>query len=164
MKLILTILVVYLLPIYICATEPVTLRFNGHHLFLQDSQGICIRQWQAGAGSPSATPKEQNVVNKGPLPEGVYTVKFNQAIFFKRQPGFKAKLKWLVNYIAWGDLAIPLDPAITNQMYGRTSFMIHGGGWLVGSKGCVYVFSKSEEVFKVLSAYSSEVNLVVRYE
>lgn len=128
-----------------------TLLFTGKNLQLRDEKGTIIQSWAAGTGRPFTSSRNQSLKNRGPLPEGKYTVALQRTVFFDRNNSLKARLNWLAKYIAWGDLAIPLDPLPTNQMFGRHSFMIHGGGWIVGSQGCIYVYGKSNDIFKRLS-------------
>jgi hypothetical protein len=126
------------------------LLFNGKSLTLINEKGVAIQSWPAGAGRPFTSPKDQVLKNKGPLPEGNYAVQLKQTIFFKNPTGFHSKLSWMKNYIAWGNLAIPLEAHPTNTMFGRDSFMIHGGGWIIGSKGCIYVFGNDTQLFNQL--------------
>jgi len=139
--------------------------FNGQKLILYDSHNRLFQQWRAGAGRPFSIPEDQCKKNMGPLPEGDYLIRLDHTVFLKKRDGVKAKLSWIFRYIGWGDLAIPLQPNPENRMYGRCSFMIHGGGWVVGSKGCVYVYSKSEDVYQTLikQSKSKTVWLTVDY-
>ncbi len=161
MKLLLIFLIL-IIPVLAVADQPAYLLFDGYSLKLCNKQGALIKQWKAGAGSIFSTVKDQSQKNRGPLPEGTYIVRRDHTIFFNHDDS-KSKLKWFLKYIAWGDLAIPLEPHATNKMYGRNAFMIHGGGWIVGSKGCVYVYSKSTEVYQALKQCSGNVELMVKY-
>ena len=67
-------------------------------------------------------PQLQNVHDIGPLPEGIYTM------------GDPVEGSHL------GPLAIPLTPDPNNQMFGRSSFFIHGdriGAEGTASDGCI---------------------------
>lgn len=110
-----------------------------------------------GPGSPSDFRHK-----KPPLAASILTISLIEGGLFNHDDA-KSKLKWLLKYIAWGDLAIPLEPHPTNKMYGRNAFMIHGGGWIMGSKGCVYVYSKSADVYKALKQHPGNVELIVKY-
>ena len=151
-----------ILPVFAFGSQPTHLLFDGYSLKRCNKQGAILNQWKAGAGSIFSTAKDQSQKNRGPLPEGNYTVRLDQPVIFNHDD-VKSKLKWFLKYIAWGDLAIPLEPHSTNKMYGRNAFMIHGGGWIVGSKGCVYVYSKSTEVYQALKQCSGNVDLIVKY-
>lgn len=159
-------LVVFIISIgsFTIFSAPSNLLFDGHSLTLPNPNTNQIQSWKAGSGRPFSTEKDQSQKNKGPIPEGVYTIRLDQSTFFNQTSHLKSKIKWLLNYIAWGDLAIPLEPADSNTIYGRHSFMIHGGGWLIGSKGCIYVYSKSEEIHQILKKYPDNLKLVVHYE
>jgi len=104
--------------------------FDGCSLRLYDQNKVLLKQWKARAGAPFSNSKDQSKKNKGPLPEGTYTVRWDQAVFFNQSPTLKSNLSWFLKHIAWGDLAIPLEPDPANKMYGRNAFMIHGGGRL----------------------------------
>jgi len=142
------------------AKEPF-LSFDGHHLYIHQNAHPPI-QFYANAGRPFFnTPKHQFLKNKGPLPEGTYKVRLDKIVYFN-QPGVIAKMKWIIKYLAWGTLAIPLEPNATNIMKDRNSFMIHGGGWLVGSKGCVVVYGRDRELENLLKNLEN-LELVVNY-
>ena len=66
-------------------------------------------------------PDMQNVKSIGPLPRGIYTL---------RTP---------VDHTHLGPFAIPLIPDVTNEMFGRGDFYVHGDTTPSGnaSEGCV---------------------------
>ncbi|NBV84306.1 DUF2778 domain-containing protein [bacterium] len=137
--------------------------FNGKALIGRQNNQVVLTM-PASAGRPFfRSPSYQYLKNKGPLPEGIYTVEWDNTVYFS-QPGMLNTLKWLAKYIAWGNLAIPLTPDASTDLKGRHSFMIHGGGWVVGSKGCVVVYGRDKELYRFLKRSQVPVKLVVRYE
>ncbi len=140
----------------------VSLRFDGNYLSLINTENQLLNRWKAGAGRPFSTATDQFKKNVGPLPEGLYFLQINRTVFFNKRPDFLSRLKWVCKYIGWGDLAIPLLPSSTNKLYGRDGFMIHGGGWGVGSKGCIYVYGNSVSIYQSIKPYAT-VSLTVDY-
>ena len=145
----------------IMAANKPFLFFDGHNLSVHQNKQL-ITQFPSNSGRPFFnTSKNQFLKNKGPLPEGAYTVRLDKIVHFN-QPDFFTKIKWMTKYLAWGNLAMPLEPNSKNIMKGRHSFMIHGGGWFVGSKGCVVVYGRDMELEKLLKN-SENLELVVKY-
>jgi hypothetical protein len=139
------------------------LLFDGKSLQVYNNDRI-VSKFSAVAGRPFyQNPKSQFLKNKGPLPEGQYILHLDHTVYFK-QPGIISKIKWLIKYISWGNLAIPLEPKNSTDLKGRHSFMIHGGGWVVGSKGCVVVYAKDKALYQLLKSKNiRSVDLVVNY-
>jgi hypothetical protein len=161
------ILIFWILLFFISVTPIIgrthsILVFDGSAWSVYSGEHIVLKV-PVAAGRPFfQSPKNQFLKNKGPLPEGTYSLKLNDTVQF-RQPGTVSTLKWILKYIAWGNLAIPLEPSGTTDLKGRHSFMIHGGGWIVGSKGCVVVYGKDRELYQLLTKNAQDVELVVRY-
>jgi len=139
------------------------LEFNNKYLTLYDNSQI-IKTWPAKAGGLFSTTNDQNKKNYGPLPEGVYTANLSNRILFFKTKNFKYKIHRLIKYPAWGTSALALIPNNANNMYGRSDFYIHGGGWIAGSKGCIYLKSSEKDFFYTLkSLHIKEFTLLVKY-
>jgi hypothetical protein len=90
--------------------------------WLLDPNGTKIAQGYSGTGEHKNVPQDQNLVDKGPLPCGTYTIEPMQ----KETPH--------------GPDAIPLTPDPSNQMFGRAGFWMHGDNIHspgTASEGCV---------------------------
>lgn len=89
---------------------------NGVHAASGYSGGNCGKN-KEGINNPDM----QNVHSVGPLPQGTYTF---------GSPVAQSHL---------GPFAIPLNPAPTNEMFGRSSFYVHGDTTPSGnaSEGCI---------------------------
>ena len=83
----------------------------------------------AGQGQGLNNPAMESVVNTGPLPKGEYTM-----------------TQWMEAHPSLGLCVIQLEPASTNQMFGRSAFFIHGTSnlttrglnvFLRSSEGCI---------------------------
>lgn len=81
----------------------------------------------SGFANGKNNPVLQDIHNTGPIPVGVYTLK----------PPIDSPMH--------GDYAIPLEPVVTNQMFGRSLFLIHGDSRVHpgdASRGCIIVAYK----------------------
>jgi hypothetical protein len=90
---------------------------------LTDPQGVIIGQGYAGHGAGLDNSADENIHNIGPLPTGNYTI----GQFFD-DPGGK------------GPIVAHLIPDPTNEMFGRSGFMIHGDTAAcnhTASEGCI---------------------------
>lgn len=84
--------------------------------------GTYLSTGWAGQLRGQNNPAYQGVSNVGPLPQGKYTI---------GQPYLHPVL---------GPVVMNLDPAPSNQMFGRSSFRIHGSSHLnpdLSSHGCI---------------------------
>lgn len=152
---------IFVSPVF--GSNALHLVFDGKFLAAYQQNQIILKL-PAVAGRPFfQSPNHQYLKNKGPLPEGTYIVELGHTVYFN-QPGIRSKFKWIAKYIAWGNLAIPLTPEAGSALRGRHSFMIHGGGWGVGSKGCIVVYQNDRELYRVLSQSDGIVKLIVKYE
>ena len=75
---------------------------------LQDPTGATIAHGYAGHGEGLNNPALCNDPDVGPLPQGTYTIE---------QP---------INDHQVGVFALPLMPASSNEMFGRSAFFCHG--------------------------------------
>lgn len=107
---------------------PYTYSQSGHHFYgtaydgsYIDTKGCCCGQ----SGSCRDNPSCQCEVSVGPLPQGSYTL--------GNMRTFKG-----MNY------CYDLYPAASNNMCGRSGFLIHGGGCSGNpSEGCIVIESES---------------------
>lgn len=96
-----------------------------------DKEGVLLATGYAGHGEGKNNPSMQTVSRVGPLPRGVYTMK---ELYLKTPKH--------------GPFVIKLEPEPTNEMFGRSAFLVHGdsksdpGG---ASLGCIIADRKSRE-------------------
>jgi len=91
-------------------------RFFSHH------SGTVLAVGYAGKGVHLNNPLSQEVQRQGPIPMGLY-----RALAPRKHPQL-------------GPIAIPLEPSLSNQMYGRSGFYLHGDnryGNQSASEGCI---------------------------
>lgn len=89
---------------------------------LYDPQNNYAGVGYSGFGPDKNNPTAENIKYKGPIPTGLYTIEAP------------------VNSVVHGRYAMPLIPDITNIMYGRDLFIIHGDSIPdpgTASEGCV---------------------------
>ncbi len=145
-------------------TEPWDyLAFDGKALTLQSISKEIKKSWKADSGRPFTSPKHQSIKNWGPLPEGRYVVQINRTLRFSTATSWKEKVKWILRSPGWGLIATPLEPDFKTPN-GRNGFLIHGGGWILGSRGCIYLKSLNDDFHRVMTHYERNVWLVVEYE
>lgn len=85
-----------------------------------DGSPLC--QGYSGAGEGKNNPAMQNVHDVGPIPQGTYWI---EAPF---------------NSPAHGPFAMPLNPSPSNEMFGRSGFLMHGDSLEhpgCASEGCI---------------------------
>ncbi len=113
----------------------------------------------------------QNVMDKGPLPEGIYYANQDkrQNITAKDAAiGFVTGLlninrgKWKGGLPAWGLRRIWLQPDANNTMYGRDNFSIHGG-LSKGSAGCIDIPWQTDILSNYMDGCQDSVPLYVKY-
>lgn len=89
---------------------------------LLDQEGDLIGTGYSGKGDAKNTPAAEDLHNLGPIPEGTYTM---------GSP---------VDTMTHGPFVLPLTPAETNIMYGRSAFLLHGDSIVDpgnASEGCI---------------------------
>ena len=116
-----------------------SLRFDGQSLILLDYSDTVLKRYSAKAGRPWTNAQDQALKNKGPLPEGKYWLQKKGQLSLFHSQSWRDVLGWLARCLGWGFEGVALVPFSENQMYGRHSFFIHGGGWILGSQGCIYL-------------------------
>jgi hypothetical protein len=88
-----------------------------------DVRGVLLHRGYSGNHTGLNNPADEDVRAVGPLPCGLYT------IGPARNP---------IDHL--GPIALPLMPAVTNEMFGRSAFFIHGdnaAGNHSASDGCI---------------------------
>ena len=84
--------------------------------------GVLLAMGYSGNGAGMNNPAMQDRANEGPIPQGVYTI----------EPAY--------NDDVVGPVAMNLEPAPGNKMFGRGGFMIHGDDVIEehrASDGCI---------------------------
>jgi hypothetical protein len=109
---------------------------------LLDPDGNVVGIGYSGAGDSKNQPDAQNLADKGPIPCGEYTI---------GKP---------VDTVTHGPYVMPLTPAKSNTMFGRSGFLCHGDSVIspgTASEGCII---QSRDVRNQLGA-SKDRKLVV---
>ena len=113
----------------------------------------------------------QNMMDKGPLPEGIYYANQDQR---QNITPLQALLgitslvspfdfgKWPGTLPAWGLRRILLQPDANNTMYGRDNFSIHGG-LSKGSAGCIDIPWQTDILSNYMDGCQDSVPLYVKY-
>lgn len=98
---------------------------------LEDDKGLIVGVGYSGAeGSGKNIPRMQNVRNVGPIPQGIYAI---------GDP---------YDSQAHGPFVLPLIPGPTNEMFGRSGFLIHGDSLEhpgAASEGCIIMSRQIRE-------------------
>jgi hypothetical protein len=84
--------------------------------------GETVAHGYSGSGEGKNNPQLQDVSNVGPIPRGLYTVLFPRTT------------------IQHGPYVLPLVPASSNEMFGRSGFLMHGDSIAhpgTASQGCI---------------------------
>ncbi len=85
-------------------------------------EGANIIRGYSGAGEGKNNPADQEIHNVGPIPRGSYTI------------------SGPVDTVTHGPYVLPLTPDPANEMFGRSSFLIHGDSKVDpgnASEGCI---------------------------
>jgi len=135
--------------------------FDGLTVNLIDENNEVFGTFSAISGVPGyQNPDYQNLADKGPLPEGNYSLKLSD-IDWRDTPA---------EYIAWGSgwghARVTLTPSQGMELYGRNGFFLHGSlasnGF--GSKGCIDVSIADTVLFKILEQFGAEtIQVIVNY-
>ncbi len=148
-----------------------SMNFDGQNLNLyKNNQQVNSLDAMSGKAGYQAR-MYQNVMDKGPLPEGIYYA--NQD---KRQNitplhallGITSLVspfdfgKWPGTLPAWGLRRIWLQPDANNTMYGRDNFSIHGG-LSKGSAGCIDIPWQTDILSNYMDGCQDSVPLYVKY-
>lgn len=111
-------------------------------LFYNNSEAL--DKGYAGAKEHKNDPESQRVLNKGPLPRGLYSIGTAQ------------------DHFRLGPLAMPLTPDVNNEMFGRSAFYIHGDSVTNpgnASEGCIIL---SSPIRKRISIHKDKKLVVVK--
>lgn len=124
--------------------------------------------WRAVSGRDECMSNKdcQKQKNKGPIPEGTYTLGETQTInLIDEILGLLRKGCWPGGFSAWGNTRTWLKPDNNTNTYGREGFSIHGG-LTAGSAGCIDLTSENNEFHTWLGLYREAKNiqqLIVKY-
>jgi len=160
------------------------LTFDGRRLCWQGHphNGKC---WNGVSGEKDHQSKEhQNVIDKGPLPEGRWRVRQSEFQTMDDEPLIMQMIwgiwpgqgmtrlagdylpiggtNWPGGTAAWGRNRVWLHPLGGTNTYGRSGFSIHGGNE-PGSAGCVDLTGQMPDFIKHFRAYGADMDLEVRY-
>jgi hypothetical protein len=146
--------------------QTVIIRFDGNYFSYTDNNGNLVRIPAISGATSSQNSQFQNVVNKGPIPEGLYNVSKYQNIadisswdYFKSLFG---KGSWKGTEDTWGTERVWLTPQAGTNTFGRAGFSIHGGVD-AGSAGCIDLVSNAPKFFNFFKSLGSDAVLQVDY-
>ena len=125
------------------------IRFDGNYFSYTDSSGNLVRIPAISGKTDSQNSQFQNVVERGPIPEGFYDVKQDEYqsigvndIF----TGLSNSGGWPGSIPSWGTERIWLKPQSSTNTYYRDGFSIHGG-WTPESAGCIDLVDNASTFF-----------------
>lgn len=136
------------------------LHFDGAKLYFVDVEDNIFNEFSAVSGQPGTTAIDQGKAWRGPLPEGVYSLR-RENIRFAPPTGIYGL------FGDWGEAHAPIDMYLGSTL-GRSGFHIHGG-LTRGSAGCIDLGPSVTSFFnEIMSWYDGEpdtpVLIVVQYE
>jgi len=100
----------------------------------------------------------QHVRNRGPIPEGRYTLNPSEI-------SHVTGLRYLARNLLhgdWGHYRVPLHPAPGTNTFGRDGFFLHGGR-IWGSAGCIDVCNLESQLFPLLQRHQGSITVIVDY-
>ncbi|MBF0311744.1 MAG: DUF2778 domain-containing protein, partial [Magnetococcales bacterium] len=128
--------------------------------------GRIDKVWSGVSGEKGFQSKEhQSVVNKGPIPQGRYSVAQGQHQSIgglDRLIGKVGQGNFPGGVPTWGEHRVWLKPSLENEMHGRTKFTIHGGSE-PGSAGCIDLTDEMESFSKWFKDHKKDLDLEVFY-
>jgi len=144
----------------------VKLVFDGEKLCFvrknaETNRDECVKAWRARSGVLDSQGKTRTSVaaqkekNRGPIPEGAYTVSVEELEKSyetsgpnkgKKKTGKRLK-DWMRNPKAWGDTRVLIKPKPGTKTHGRDGFFTHGGATF-GSSGCIDLNCASKSFFE----------------
>ena len=149
------------------------MNFDGQNLGLYNNKGL-VDSLDAQSGRDDYQSSiYQNVVNKGPIPEGTYYANQNQrqnltfkniALKLGEKLGINTteKSSWSGNPVSWGTRRVWLQPDSNTNTYGRSGFTIHGG-LSKGSAGCIDIPWQTGKLSDYLDNCQDSVPVNVKY-
>ena len=134
-----------------------TLRYNGRTLTLIGDDGKTRWSGRAYSGRPGTTASEQFVSDRGPIPEGEYSLDPSK---ISHVTGVRA---WIRNRLGdWGEYRVGLTPEAGTDTRGRDGLMLHGGK-KPGSAGCIDVCGLEGTLFPLLMSHNGTIRVIVGY-
>ena len=141
------------------------MEFDGNTLDLYNSKGL-FNSLDAQSGYDGYQNRVyQNVVNKGPIPEGTYYANQDQRqkmSLFDGILGVSKRGKWPGSIPTWGTSRVWLQPDVNTNTYYRSGFSIHGG-LSKGSAGCIDIPWQTGTLNDYLDNCQESVPLYVKY-
>jgi hypothetical protein len=140
--------------------------FNGNSLKYTIG-GNVVREWPAVSGRSGTQTKEyQYEKDKGPIPEGDWTLGERQDIksisTIDRFLSSIGRGPWRGLESSWGNHRIWLHPNNNTETKGRTGFSIHGGD-NPGSAGCIDLTGNMDDFYDFLKYKSNKIPVKVDY-
>ncbi len=147
---------------------PVDMEFDGQNLSWVNDNSY-IKPYSATSGRNGYNCRDQqNIQNKGPIPEGIWYAKQDQ---YQNRDNL-SNLQKIINPIgfgawpggesAWGNHRVWLQPAVGTNTYQRTGFSIHGGK-TPGSAGCIDLTNDMDRFANDFKNYNKDVRIRVKY-
>jgi hypothetical protein len=145
--------------------QTIIIRFDGNYFSYTDDIGNLFRIPAISGKIDSQSSQLQNLIERGPIPEGFYDVKQDeyQSIGFTNIfAGLVGWGGWPKSIPAWGTERIWLQPQFPTNTYGRDGFTIHGG-WTPESSGCIDLVNNASTFFSFFKSLGSDAVLQVDY-
>ena len=139
------------------------LLFDLNSLYLKTKNGRIKKKWEAVSGDTKSNWSDQKKADFGPIPEGTYTVRFDQTLDYTSAESLWDRLKWRIKKPSWGLIITPLEADIKTNTFGRNNFYIHGGD-KPGSKGCIDLTDQNANFHETLRLYKRNFKLIVAYK
>lgn len=143
------------------------IRFDGRYFSYTDLNGNLVQIPAISGNGEKQNSDFQNLINKGPIPEGLYDVRqtqydnFADSSFWQK---FISKFagEWRGGEDSWGAERIWLKPQVSTETFGRSGFSIHGG-IDAGSRGCIDLVNNSPIFFEFFKSLGEDAVLQVDY-
>jgi lipoprotein-anchoring transpeptidase ErfK/SrfK len=132
------------------------IRFNGKEVQWVDDDGNVTDRWAATSGNKGTTASDQDIPNRGPIPEGKYSVNPEDSNYDRWW-----KLGWGDNG-SWGDVRTLIKPYPTTNTYNRNEMYFHGGS-TPGSAGCIDLTNQNNNFHNRLQRYGKPLDVQVNY-
>lgn len=145
------------------------LTFDGRKLGWNQG-GQEIKSWPAMSGNADyQSARYQGVVNKGPIPEGMWRVNQDRYQNYDSHQNWWGKVKswggagtWRGGRTIWGNNRVWLEPSPYTNARGRDNFSIHGGS-AFGSAGCIDLAPGMDDFTNDYREYGRDMDLYVKY-
>ena len=138
-------------------------------LLLDDDGFTILKQWNAVSGFQPDGPAnkrgcgcfdEQKIKNRGPIPNGEYSVNRWETSYRKKFGKSRTDAEW-GSRVSWGDARTIIRPKAGTNTFGRGGMYIYGGD-VPGSAGCIDLTGDNDDFHKWLKSKWLPVDLTVR--